>query len=122
MFGLITPDGEHYRVIASSEDESQAALAEVPLSALSQRLLKEDFAIFHHVRTLPGKTWGCAGQMRTASSGADEPFEWHPSLPWARGYESLTRLTVRVRGGALGFLNVLSRVPEQHVQADLPTA
>src|SRR3989442_415347 len=105
MFGLITPDGEHYRVIASSETESQAVLAEVPLSALSQRLLKEDFAIFHHVRTVPGKTWGCAGQMRTASNSADQPFEWHPNLPWARGYESWMRLTVRLRGGGLGALD-----------------
>jgi len=122
MFGLITPDGEHYRVIASSEDESQAALAEVPLSALSQRLLKEDFTIFHHVRTLPGKTWGCAGQMRTASNRADEPFAWHPNLPWARGYESWMRLTVRLRGGVLGFLNVLSRSSEQYTEADVPPA
>src|SRR2546425_195297 len=122
MFGLITPDGEHYRVIASSETESQAVLAEVPLSALSQRLLKEDFAIFHHVRTVPGKTWGCAGQMRTASNSADQPFEWHPNLPWARGYESWMRLTVRLRGGVLGFLNVLSRSPEQYTEADVPPA
>jgi len=121
MFGLITADGEHYRIVASSED-SQAAPAEIPLSALSQRLLKEDFAIFHHVRTLPGKTWGCAGQMRTASSGADEPFEWHPNWPWARGYESWIRLTVRLRGGVLGFLNVLSRAPEQYGEADVPAA
>src|SRR2546425_1225684 len=122
MFGLITPDGEHYRVIASSENESQAALAEVPLSALSQRLLKEDFAIFHHVRTVPGKSWGCAGQMRTASNSADQPFEWHPNLPWARGYESWMRLTVRLRGGVLGFLNVLSRSSEQYTEADVPPA
>ncbi len=122
MFGLITADGEHYRILASSEDESQAALAEVPLSALSRRLLKEDFAIFHHVRTLPGKTWGCAGQMRTASGGVDEPFEWHPNLPWARGYESWMRLTVRLRGGVLGFLNVLSHAPEQYAEAEVPPA
>src|SRR6266566_4983817 len=122
MFGLITPDGEHYRVIASSENESQAVLAEVPLSALSQRLLKEDFAIFHHVRTVPGKTWACAGQMRTASNSADQPFEWHPNLPWARGYESWMRLTVRLRGGVLGFLNVLSRSSEQYTEADVPPA
>ena len=122
MFGLITPDGEHYRVIASSENESQAALAEVPLSALSQRLLKEDFAIFHHVRTVPWKTWACAGQMRTASNSADQPFEWHPNLPWARGYESWMRLTVRLRGGVLGFLNVLSRSSERYTEADVPAA
>src|SRR3989442_14558974 len=62
MFGLITADGEHYRIVASSED-SQAAPVEIRLSVLSQRLLKVDFAIFHHVRTLPGETWGGAGQM-----------------------------------------------------------
>src|SRR5437867_4593423 len=78
MFGLVTEDGERYRILAVSEDESQTPLPEIPLSALSRRLLREDFAIMHHVRTLPGKTWGCVGQVRTASSGADEPFEWHP--------------------------------------------
>src|SRR2546422_586870 len=121
MFGLITADGEHYRIVASSED-SQAPPAEIALSPLSQRLLKEDFAIFHHVRTLPGKTWGCAGRMRTASSGADEPFEWHPNWPWARGYESWMRLTVRLRGGVLGFLNFLSRAPDSYTEADVPAA
>src|SRR5437867_4873544 len=122
MFGLITEDGERYRIVAVSEDESQAALTEIPLSALSRRLLREDFAIMHHVRTLPGKTWGCVGQMRTASSGADEPFEWHPNLPWARAYASWIRLTVRLRGGVLGFLNVLSRAPDQYTEADVPAA
>ncbi|HYT05298.1 MAG TPA: sigma 54-interacting transcriptional regulator, partial [Gemmatimonadales bacterium] len=122
MFGLITEDGERYRIVAVSEDESQAAPTEVPLSTLSRRLLKEDFAIMHHVRTLPGKTWGCAGQLRTASSGADEPFEWHPNFPWARGYGSWIRLTVRLRGGVLGFLNVLSRAPDQYTEADVPPA
>jgi transcriptional regulator with GAF, ATPase, and Fis domain len=134
MFGLITADGERYRILASSEvaysedesraveDESRAVLRESPLSALSRRLLKEDFTIVHHVQTLPGKTWGCTGQMRTASSGVDEPFEWHPNVPWARGYESWIRLTVRLRGGVLGFLNVLSRAPEQYTEADVPAA
>src|SRR5213593_2519697 len=60
--------------------------------------------------------------MRTASSGADEPFEWHPNLPWARGYGSWIRLTVRLRGGVLGFLNVLSRAPDQYTEADVPAA
>src|SRR2546422_3809605 len=122
MFGLITEDGERYRIVAVSEDESQAALTEIPLSAVSRRLLREDFAIMHHVRTLPGKTWGGVGQMRTASSGADEPFEWHPNLPWARAYASWIRLTVRLRGGVLGLLNVLSRAPDQYTEADVPPA
>src|SRR5213593_2049597 len=60
--------------------------------------------------------------MRTASSGADEPFEWHPNLPWARDYASWIRLTVRLRGGVLGFLNVLSRASEQYTEADVPAA
>jgi len=122
MFGLITEDGERYRIVAVSEDESQAPLTEIPLSALSRRLLREDFAIMHHVRTLPGKTWGCVGQMRTASSGADEPFEWHPNLPWAQAYASWIRLTVRLRSGVLGFLNVLSRAPDSYTEADVPAA
>src|SRR5436309_2870894 len=122
MFGLVTEDGERYRILAVSEDESQTPLPEIPLSALSRRLLREDFAIMHHVRTLPGKTGGCVGQVRTASSGADEPFEWHPNFPWARGYGSWIRLTVRLRGGVLGFLNVLSRAPDQYTEADVPAA
>jgi len=122
IFGLITEDGERYRILAVSEDESQAPRTEIPLSTLSRRLLREDFAIMHHVRTVPGKTWGCVGQMRTASSGADESFEWRPNLPWARGYESWIRLTVRLRGGVLGFLNVLSRSSEQYTEADVPAA
>jgi transcriptional regulator with GAF, ATPase, and Fis domain len=85
-------------------------------------LLKEDFTIVHHVQTLPGKTWGCTGQMRSASGGVDEPFEWHPNVPWARGYESWIRLTVRLRGGVLGFLNVLSHAPEQYTDGDVPAA
>jgi transcriptional regulator with GAF, ATPase, and Fis domain len=127
MFGLITADGERYRIIAASEvaaseEESRVVLRESPLSALSRRLLKEDCAIAHHVQALPGKTWGCTGQLRTASSGVDEPFEWHPNVPWARGYESWLRLTVRLRGGVLGFLSVLSHAPEQYTEADVPAA
>lgn len=95
---------------------------ESPPSALSRRLLEEGFTIVHHVQTLPGKTWGCTGRMRTASSGVDEPFEWHPNMPWARGYASWIRLTVRLRGGVLGFLNVLSYAPEQYTEADVPAA
>jgi transcriptional regulator with GAF, ATPase, and Fis domain len=127
MFGLITADGEHYRIIASSEValsdvDSRVVLRESPLSALSRRLLQEDFAIAHHIQELPGKAWGCTGQLRTASNAVDEPFEWHPNVPWARGYESWMRLTVRLRGGVLGFLNVLSHAPEQYTEADVPAA
>src|SRR5258708_6781132 len=127
MFGLITADGEHYRIIASSEvalseEDSRVVLRESPLSALSRRLLQEDFAIAHHIQDLPGKAWGCTGQLRTASSAVDEPFEWHPNVPWARGYDSWMRLTVRLRGGVLGFLNVLSHAPEQYTEADVPAA
>jgi transcriptional regulator with GAF, ATPase, and Fis domain len=135
LFGLITADGERYRILASSEldsavsselptarEEWRQGLRESPLSALSRRLLQEDFAIIHHIRTLPGKPWGCTGLMRTASSGGDEPFEWHPNVPWAEGYESWMRLTVRLRGGVLGFLQVLSRAPEQYTEADVPLA
>src|SRR2546426_12750961 len=32
------------------------------------------------------------------------------------------RLTVCLRGGVLGFLNVLSRAPEQYGEADVPAA
>ncbi len=135
LFGLITADGERYRILASSElaaaesselaagrQEWRQGLRESPLSSLSRRLLQEDFAIIHHVRTLPGATWGCTGLIRTASSGVDEPFEWHPNVPWAQGYESWMRLTVRLRGGVLGFLQVLSRAPEQYTEADVPPA
>src|SRR5260370_23136026 len=102
MFGLITTDGEHYRILASSElaatpDESRLPPRERPLSALSPRLRQADFAIVHHVRPLPGKTWGCTGLVRTASSGVDESFEWRPNVPGAQGYESWMRLPVRLR-------------------------
>src|SRR5260370_896614 len=127
MFGLITADGEHYRIIASSEvalseEDSRGVRRESPLSALSRRLLQEDFAIAHHIQELPGKAWGCTGQLRTESSAVDEPFEWHPNVPWARGYDSWMRLTVRLRGGVLGFLNVLSHAPQQYTEADVPPA
>src|SRR5438552_16320157 len=37
MFGLVTEDGERYRILAVSEDETQEPLTEIPLSALSRR-------------------------------------------------------------------------------------
>src|SRR2546428_11591527 len=37
IFGLITEDGERYRILAVSEDESQAPRTEIPVSTLSRR-------------------------------------------------------------------------------------
>lgn len=137
-FGLIAEDGQHYRILALSEEESPApshdravagrgdpALPEIPLSAFSRRLVQEDFAIIHHVRTRPGETWRIEGLVRTASVGADEPFEWQPHPAWApilTGAQSWLRLTVRLRGGVLGFLNFLSREPDQYGEADVAPA
>src|SRR2546428_13215898 len=59
--------------------------------------------------------------MRTASSSADEPFQWHPGPPWVpMGYPSWLRLTVRLHGDVLGFLNFLSRAPDPYTEADVP--
>jgi len=86
-------------------------------------LAHEDFAIFRRLRMLPGKATGLEGLVRTASSGADEAFQWHPGPPWvAMGYPSWLRLTVRLRGDVLGFLNFLSRAPDSYTQADVPAA
>src|SRR3989441_759121 len=38
------------------------------------------------------------------------------------GYPSWLRLTVRLRGDVLGFLNFLSRAPDSYTQADVPAA
>ena len=88
MFGLITADGEHYRILASSEDESQAALAEVPLSALSRRLLKEDFAsstTFERCRERPG---GARGRCARLPAGSTNPSS---GTPICRGLEATSR-------------------------------
>src|SRR5256712_8307624 len=123
LFGLVTEDGERYRVVAVSEDDQRAALLRTAFAPPSPRLAQEDFAIFRHLRMLPGKTAGLEGLVRTASSGADEPFQWHPGPPWvAMGYPSWLRLTVRLRGDVLGFLNFLSRAPDSYTQADVPAA
>jgi len=123
LFGLVTVDGERYRVVAVSEDEPRAALLGQSFAPPSPGLAQEDFAIFHHLRMLPGKTAGLEGLVRTASSGADEPFQWHPGPPWVpMGYPSWLRLTVRLRGDVLGFLNFLSRAPDSYTQADVPAA
>src|SRR2546428_14163761 len=82
MFGLITEDGERYRILAVSEDESQAPRTEIPLSTLSRRLLREGFAIMPHVRTGPGKTWGCVGRRRAPPPGGDWGAGGGPNLPW----------------------------------------
>ncbi len=123
LFGLVTADGERYRVVAVSEDEPRTALLGQSFAPPSSGLAQEDFAIFRHLRMLPGKTAGLEGLVRTASSGSDEPFQWHPGPPWvAMGYPSWLRLTVRLRGDVLGFLNFLSRAPDSYTQADVPAA
>jgi transcriptional regulator with GAF, ATPase, and Fis domain len=123
LFGLVTQDGERYRVVAVSEDDQRAALLGTSFAPPSPGLAQEDFAIFRHLRMLPGKTAGLEGLVRTASSGADEPFQWHPGPPWVpMGYPSWLRLTVRLRGDVLGFLNFLSRVPDPYTEADVPAA
>src|SRR5712691_7689828 len=123
LFGLVTADGERYRVMAVSEDEPRTALLGKSFAPPSPGLAQEDFAIFRHLRMLPGKTAGLEGTVRTASSGADVRFEWHPGPPWvAMGYPSWLRLTVRLRGDVLGFLNFLSRAPDSYTEADVPAA
>src|SRR6266480_616468 len=123
LFGLVTEDGECYRVVAVSEDQPRVALLGKSFRPPSPQLAQEDFAIFRHLRMLPGKTAGLEGQVRTASSGADEAFQWHPGPPWvALGYPSWLRLTVRLRGDLLGFLNFLSRAPDSYTEADVPAA
>src|SRR2546428_9952446 len=121
LFGLVTDDGERYRVVAVSEEEPRAALLEKSFAPPSPGLAHEDFAIFRNVRSLPRKTEGFEGLVRTASSGADEPFEWHPGPPWVpMGYPSWLRLTVRLRGDVLGFLNFLSHAPDPYTEAHVP--
>src|SRR3989475_1538757 len=121
LFGLVTEDGECYRVVAVSEDDQRAALLGTSFAPPSPGLAQEDFAIFRNLRMLPGKTAGLEGLVRTASSGADVPFQWHPGPPWVpMGYPSWLRLTVRLRGDVLGFLNFLSRAPDPFTEADVP--
>jgi transcriptional regulator with GAF, ATPase, and Fis domain len=121
LFGLVTEDGERYRVVAVSEDAERAALLGTSFAPPSPGLAQEDFAIFRHLRRLPGKTAGLEGLLRTASSGTDEPFQWYPGPPWVpMGYLSWLRLTVRLRGDVLGFLNFLSRTPDPYTEADVP--
>src|SRR5256712_11487081 len=119
--GLVAEDGERSRVVAVSEEEPRAALLEKSFAPPSPGLAHEEFAIFRNFRSLPGKTAGLEGLVRTASSGADERFEWRPGPPWvAMGYPSWLRLTVRLRGNVLGFLNFLSRAADPYREADVP--
>src|SRR3989441_12339903 len=122
LFGLVTVDGERYRVVAVSEDEPRAALLGQSFAPPSPGLAHEDFAIFRNFRSLPGKTEGLEGLVRTASSGADVRFEWHPGPPWVpMGYPSWLRLAVRLGGDVLGFLNFLSRAPDPYTEDDVPS-
>src|SRR5229473_482114 len=121
LFGLVTADGERYRVVAVSEDDQRAALLGTSFAPPSPSLAHEDFAIFRRVRMPPGKTAGLEGLVRTASSGSEEPLQWHGGPPWVPlGYPSWLRLTVRLRGDVLGFLNFLSRAPDPYTEADVP--
>src|SRR3989442_7026933 len=121
LFGLVTEDGECYRVVAVSEDDERAALLGTSFAPPSPRLAEEDFEIFRHLGMLRGTAAGLEGLVRTAWSGADEPFQWHPGPPWVpMGYPSWLRLTVRLHGDVLGFLNFLSRAPDPYTEADVP--
>src|SRR5207245_11506140 len=49
------------------------------------------------------------------------PFECHPGPPVVpSGYPSWLRLTVRLRGDVLGFLNFLSHAPDPYTEAHVP--
>src|SRR2546421_284929 len=70
LFGLVTEDGERYRVVAVSEDDQRAALLGTSFAPPSPGLAQEDFAIFRHLRIISGRTGGegLEGVVRTASS------------------------------------------------------
>src|SRR2546428_12919079 len=70
MFGLITEDGERYRILAVSEDESQAPRTEIPLSTLSRRLLRGGLAALQQVPAGAREDLGGGGPARTAGPGA----------------------------------------------------
>src|SRR5438445_1754130 len=67
LFGLVTQDGERYRVVAVSESEARAALLEKSFAPPSPGLAHEDFAIFRNLRSRAGKSQGLEGLVRTAS-------------------------------------------------------
>jgi len=55
----------------------------------------------------------------------DRAWEWQPHPAWGpilTGHQSWLRLTVRLHGGVLGFLNFFSRAPEQYSEADVAPA
>ena len=74
LFGLVAEDGEHYRVVAVSEEEPRAALLEKSFAPPSPGLAHEEFAIFRNFRSLPGKTEGsrawCAPLPAAPTSGS----------------------------------------------------
>src|SRR3989475_11270760 len=79
VFGLISEDRERYRILAHSEDESGgAALPEIRLQA-SRQLVEEDWAIAHHVRTLPGKSVRLDGRARASSWPPEQPIRRRPT-------------------------------------------
>src|SRR5205085_2909304 len=56
LFGLVTEDGERYRVVAVSESEARAVLLEQSFAPPSPGLAQEDFAIFRNIRTIAAKS------------------------------------------------------------------
>src|SRR2546427_13140491 len=56
LFGLVTEDGECYRVLAVSADQPPAALLGEAVTPPSPQLAHKDFAIFHHLLILPWKS------------------------------------------------------------------
>src|SRR2546427_7797916 len=79
VFGLISEDRERYRILAHSEDESGgAALPEIRLQA-SRQLVEEDWALAHHVRTLPGKSLRLEGAAPPPARPPDGPVGGAPA-------------------------------------------
>src|SRR2546430_16267430 len=104
VFDLLSDDREGFRILAHSEDDSGgAALPEIRLQA-SRPLGEEDWAVAHHVRTLPGKSLRLGETTPPSARPAVEPFEWRPAgLHWG-GPQSSLRLTARLRWGVLRVL------------------
>src|SRR2546427_9842182 len=75
LFGLVTEDGECYRVVAVSEDDQRAALLGTSFAPPSPGLAQEDFAIFHHLQVPPGKTAGRSEERRV---GKECRSRWSP--------------------------------------------
>src|SRR5437879_12921705 len=68
LFGLVTEDGECYRVVAVSEDDQRAALLGPSFAPPSPGLAEEDFAILHHLLEPLGKTAGLEALVSPAQS------------------------------------------------------